>query len=109
MKKAFAAGASASLKKTIRRTQNTTGRRQKIPTRGLRRVSEQALADLSEKMYRRGFKRGHMEARQEFERTGTVPSRLDYKSSRLRQFYLGNSRPVKVSSKLTRETKRRAP
>ena len=63
------------------------------------------LADLAEKWYRRGFKRGHVESRKAFREHGTVPAKLRYEGSR--ELFTGQKRQVKVTSTAGRKGRKR--
>jgi len=70
----------------------------------LRPFLHKKLADLAEYWYKRGVRRGHMECHKEFKTTGSLSRRLRYIGER--EFFTGQERSVRVTSKIKR--KRRA-
>lgn len=98
-----AKGASKSLNKTIKEIMEFLGQKKKHqPRKGLRPFLREKLADLAEKRYRRGFRRGHMESHKKFVETGAFPSELSYVCER--EFFKNQTREVHVTSKI--KTKR---
>ncbi len=68
----------------------------------LRGFLRQKLADLAEHSWKRGFRRGHIEAHKESVDKGKVPTKLRYEARRV--FFKGQKRLVRVTSKIKRET-----
>ena len=77
------AGASASLNKTIKEIVEYLGKDdERSKGEKLRSVLHRKIGDLAEKWYRRGFKRGHIESRNHFEASDTVPTKLEFECRR---------------------------
>jgi hypothetical protein len=75
----YAAGASASINKTIRELEKVL--RDSLPPAGplrtrLREKVRRLIAHRAERWYRIGFERGHKESRRCWEKTGLVPKKL---------------------------------
>ena len=71
----------------------------------LRTFLHEKLADLAEYWYKRGVRRGHMECHKEFKATGSLSRRLRYTGKR--EFFAGQERSVRVSSKIKRQHRAR--
>jgi hypothetical protein len=92
-------GASKSLNKTIKEIIEFLGEnREHRPIKRLRLFLWEKLADLAEKRYKRGFRRGHIESHRKFVETGVFPSTLDYDGER--EFFKGQRREVHLTSKI---------
>lgn len=104
MKDDFAAGASASLKKTISAIEMFLESEGDRPRRGLRAYMFDRLADLAVKWYRRGFKRGHMETAKQCKR-GSVLRVLRYDATR--EFFTDSQRTVHLKSTLKKKRRKR--
>jgi hypothetical protein len=70
----------------------------------LRDFLHEKLADLAEKRYRRGFRRGHMESHKRFVDTGVFPTEIDFEAER--EFFDGQNRWVRLTSKIRTVTAR---
>ena len=68
----------------------------------MRDFLHEKLADLAEKRYRRGFRRGHMESHKKFTETGVVPNTLHYYGER--EFFKDQKRKVHLTSKIKTKT-----
>ena len=99
MTNGFAAGASASLNKTITAMQDFLEDKQGRPSRGLRDYLFAQLGDLAVTWYRRGFKRGHRESHKR-SRNGRTPRILTYEATR--EFFTGDERTIHLKSTLRR-------
>lgn len=77
-----AEGASKSLNKTITDIMGHLGQAMDRPNADLRTFLYERIGDLSERWFRKGFNRGHREARREFEDRGRVPLKLSYDCKR---------------------------
>jgi hypothetical protein len=97
MTKNSAAGASASLNKTISEIMKFLNSREPRPTAALRVFLREKIGDLGERWYRRGFNRGHRESRKQM-RKGKVPRTLRYDATR--KFFRGSRRTVRLKSVL---------
>jgi hypothetical protein len=97
MKNDFAAGASASLKKTANEVMAFLGHQDPPPTANLRDFLDEKLGDLAIKWYRKGFNRGHKESHQHTAK-GKVPKTLRHDATR--QFFTGGKRTVHLKSVL---------
>lgn len=104
MKRDFAAGASASLNKTITALQTFLGDDDDRPERGLRDYLFAQLGDLAAKWYRHGFNRGHRETIKQT-RHGRTPRTLRYDATR--EFFLGTKKTVHLKSSLKRKRPKR--
>ena len=96
-----AGGASASLNKTISEIMaflNDRGRRPGGRGADLRDFLHEKLADLAEKRYRRGFRRGHMESHKKFVDTGVFPNEIDFEAER--EFFDGQNRRFHLTSRI---------
>ena len=100
MKDDFAAGASASLKLSIKAIMEFLEDVEKHPRSGLREFLYEKLSDLAVKWYRRGFKRGHIESDRHIQ-GGKVPRVLRYDATR--EFFTGRERTVRLKSTLKRK------
>ncbi len=101
-----ARGASKAINKTIKEIDAILAGEELIPVMGLRRKLRrdiyQALETLSERWYKRGFNRGHIESFERFDRTGSVPRKLT-KTVR-REFVRNRGRSeVQLSSRVKRD------
>lgn len=77
------AGASSSLNKTITELVKFIGKDDERPKgEKLRSILHRKIGDLAEKWYRRGFKRGHIESRNHFKASDTVPTNLEFECCR---------------------------
>jgi DNA-binding transcriptional MerR regulator len=98
-----AKGASKSLNKTIKEITEYLGQKKKhLRRKPLRAFLREKLADLAEKRYRRGFRRGHMESHKKFAETGVVPNTLHYYGER--EFFKDQKRKVHLTSKIKTKT-----
>jgi hypothetical protein len=93
----FAAGASASLNKTITALQRFLQEQTRRPPNGNRDYLYELIADYGERNYRRGFNRGHRESAKNI-RNGKVPKVLRY--TKHREFFTGEPRTVHLKSTL---------
>lgn len=76
-------GASKSLNKTIAELEEfVQAGRERLPDEKLREVLHEHLADLAEKWFERGFKRGCVEARRGYRAEGSFPTRVKYNGNR---------------------------
>lgn len=100
LKHDFAAGASASLNKTITTMEDFLERSQNRPGRGLRDYLFAQLGDLAVKWYRYGFNRGHKESDKQ-SRNGRIPRTLRYDATR--EFFIRDTRTIGLKSKLKRK------
>jgi hypothetical protein len=100
MKRYFAAGASASLNKTITAMERFLEDEQDRPTHGLRDYLFARLGDLAAKWYRHGFNRGHKESKRQ-SRNGRIPRTLRYDATR--EFFIGAKKTVHLKSTLKRK------
>ncbi|MGO9591982.1 MAG: hypothetical protein ACLP3K_18280 [Candidatus Acidiferrales bacterium] len=94
-------GASASLNRTITEIMEFLGDRGPRPGgRGarLREFLHEKLANLAEKRYRRGFRRGHIESHKKFVKTGVFPRELRFVGER--EFFKDQKRKVDVTSRI---------
>ncbi len=91
----FAAGASASLKKTIDEVMAFLGQQGPQPPDNLRDFLHERLNDLAIKWYRKGFNRGHRESHHQAAR-GKAPKSLSYDATRM--FFKGGKRNVHLKS-----------
>ncbi len=96
----FAAGASASLNKTITTIERFLEDEGDRPPRGLRAYMRDRLGDLAVKWYRRGFQRGHMETDKQ-NTNGKLPRTLTYDATR--EFFTGDKRTVHLKSTLKKK------
>jgi len=94
----FVAGASASLNQTISKIMKFLQDEGSRPSRDLRACLDEKIADLAERWYKRGVRRGHIESYKEFVDKGTLSGKLRYKSQR--EFFKGQKRQVRVTSKI---------
>ena len=62
------------------------------------------IGDLSERWYRRGFKRGHVQSHKAFTSDNVVPRTLTYECRRI--LFLGQKRKLVLKSKIKRRTER---
>jgi hypothetical protein len=93
----FAAGASASLNKTITELRRFLQDQRRRPSNGNRDYLYELIADYGESNYRRGFNRGHRETAKNA-RKGKVPKVLRY--TKRREFFAGEQRVVRLKSTL---------
>jgi hypothetical protein len=93
----FAAGASASLKKTTKAILRFLRNEGKQPRNGLRDHLHNRLGDLAVKWYRYGFNRGHKESDKHC-KNGKVPRTLRYDATR--EFFIDAERTVHLKSTL---------
>lgn len=100
MKHDFAAGASASLNKTITAMETFLEDKGDRPTRGLRDYLSAQLCDLAVKWYRHGFSRGHRESKKR-SRHGRIPRVLRYDATR--EFFTDDERTVHLKSTLKKK------
>ena len=100
MKHDFAAGASASLNKTITAIERFLEDKGNRPPSGLRAYMFDRQADLAVKWYRRGFKRGHEETAKQCKK-GRVPRVLRYHATR--EFFIDNERTIRLKSTLKKK------
>jgi hypothetical protein len=98
VKSESAAGASKSLNQTISEIKRFLGQPPGGRGAKLRVFLHEKLADLAEKWYKKGFKRGHIESRKAFRESGAVPKPLRYKGSR--ELFAGQRRRLEVRSKI---------
>jgi len=96
----FAAGASASLNKTITAIMEFLEHEECPPRRRLRDYLHERLGDLAVKWYRRGFNRGHRESDNQCN-YGRVPRVLRYDATR--EFFTGTERTVQLKSTLKKK------
>ena len=99
----YAAGASASINKTLREIESIVGGA-KLPKVGpkreeLRKKLQAALVEASTNWYRRGIKRGHRAAYAKFSETAAVPIQISVDVTR--EFLPNTKVPVKIISKLS--------
>jgi hypothetical protein len=93
-----ARGASQSLNKTITEIMEFLGDDgQRAAPGTLRPFLHEKVADLAEKWLKRGFKRGCIEAKREFDVHGSFPKQITYKGNR--ELFTGHDRAVKLSWK----------
>jgi len=104
MSKESAAGASKSLNKTITEIMKHLGTDEIRPNNGLRAFLREKIGDLSERWYRRGFKRGHIESHKEFKANARVPRKLQYTSSR--NLSPGQDREIELKSAIRKSSKK---
>jgi hypothetical protein len=97
LKHDFAAGASASLNKTITAMESFLEDKGDRPVRGLRDYLLAQLGDLAVKWYRHGFSRGHNESNKQSMR-GRIPRILRYDATR--EFFTDDERTVHLKSTL---------
>lgn len=102
-KKGFAAGASASLNKTITAVMEFLDDEGRRPSKQFRAFLHKKLADSNEKWFRRGFNRGHKESLARFLSGGKVPSKLTYEG--IRTLFVGHKRKVKLKSRIAAAVK----
>lgn len=100
MKHDFAAGASASLNKTITAMETFLEDMGDRPARGLRDYLSAQLGDLAVKWYRHGFSRGHKESKKR-SRRGRIPRVLRYDATR--EFFTDDERTVHLKSTLKKK------
>lgn len=96
----FAAGASASLNKTITAMMNFLEDDGKRPSRNFRGFLYRKIADANEYWYRRGFNRGHRESFACLRDTGKIPNVLKYECTR--EFFTNRKRDIEMNSRLRR-------
>ena len=95
-KRDHAAGASKSLNKTITEIMTFLGD-DGDRTGKLRPLLHEKLANLAEKWLKRGFRRGCIEARKEFRKSGSFPDKVVYDG--VRELFAGQERQTKLSWK----------
>jgi len=100
MRDGFAAGASASLNKTIAAMESFLEHKGDRPARGLRDYLLAQLGDLAVKWYRHGFSRGHRESDKQ-KRSGRIPRILRYDATR--EFFTDDERTVHLKSTLKKK------
>lgn len=100
LKHDFAAGASASLNKTITAMESFLEEKGNRPQRGLRDYLLTQLGDLAVKWYRNGFNRGHRESNKQ-SRRGRIPRILRYDATR--EFFIDDERTVHLKSTLKKK------
>ena len=100
MKHDFAAGASASLNKTITAMETFLEDKGDRPARGLRDYLSAQLGDLAVKWYRHGFSRGHKESNKRSS-GGRIPRVLRYDATR--EFFTDDERTVHLKSTLKKK------
>jgi hypothetical protein len=102
-------GRSESLNKTITEVMKFLGDNATSRPGGwgakLRPFLHEKLADLAEHWYKRGIRRGHIECHKEFKATGSLSRRLRYSANR--EFFAGQQRSVRVTSKIKRKSRAR--
>lgn len=91
-------GAAKSLNKTITEIEAflQTGR-ERPSAHELREVLHEQLADLAEKWFKKGFKRGCIEAQRAYRTDGIFPERVRYDGNR--ELFTGRDRDVRLSWK----------
>ena len=97
-------GRAESLNTTITEVMDFLGDEAKRPGgwgAKLRPFLHEKLADLAERWYKRGVRRGHMECHKEFKATGALSRKLRYAGNR--EFFVGQKRAVRVTSKIKRK------
>lgn len=94
----FKAGASASLNKTITEIREFLDDHGGRPDADLRGFLRKKLADMSEKRYRRGFRRGHIQSYKKFLETGVFPKEIEFEAKR--EFFTRQRRRFRVTSKV---------
>src|SRR5690349_17944130 len=104
MTRDFAAGASASLNKTITAMERFLESNEDRPPHGLRAHLVSHLCDFAVKWYRQGFNRGHKETDKR-SRNGRIPRTLRYNATR--EFFSGKERTVRLRSTLRRKRTKR--
>jgi hypothetical protein len=100
----YAAGASASLKKTSKAIMRFLNDKKDQPQVGLRDFLYDCLGDLAIKWYRYGFNRGHKESQKQ-SKNGKIPRTLRYDATR--EFFTGTKRTVRLKSKLKKKQSKR--
>lgn len=100
----FAAGASASLNKSITALMDFLHENGKRPSGRLRPALEKLLAQLAKKWYRKGFNRGHRESAEQTKGT-RVPTMLHFDATR--EFFTDNRSSVRLKSRLKRKHQKR--
>lgn len=94
-KNAHAAGASKSINKTISEIEGfLQNAGVNAPAGKLRPMLHASIADLAEKWYRRGFKRGCIEAKDAYKETGKFPKEVTYDGSR--ELFIGQKRDLEL-------------
>lgn len=91
-------GASKSLNLTITEIMQFLKDHAKRPADKLRPYLHRKIAKLGAHWYKRGVRRGHMEVYKEWKKTGRVPITFSFKAER--EFYEGQTREVRVTSKI---------
>jgi hypothetical protein len=104
LKRDFAAGASASLKKTSKAIMCFLEDKKNQPRQGLRDFLHERLGDLAVKWYRHGFNRGHKESHKHCKH-GEVPGTLRYDATR--EFFTNAERTVHLKSTLRKKRPKR--
>jgi hypothetical protein len=100
VKRDFAAGASASLNKTIAAIETFLEDEQDRPAHGLRDYLFARLGDFAVKWYRHGFNRGHKESKRQTI-NGRIPRTLRYDATR--EFFIGAKKTAHLKSTLKRK------
>lgn len=94
----YAAGASSSLNKTITEIVDFLDIERPMTEGQLRDALHEALADLAESWYRRGFVRGHRVCHEYYTDRGKFPRVARYEGERL--LFIDNQRTIKLKSRL---------
>ncbi len=101
----FAAGASASLNKTITAIMKFLEDDDARPSQGFRAFLHEKIADLNLHWFRRGFNRGHKESLRHFHDDGEVPAKLRYEGHRT--LFTGHKRKLVLKSTLKSTSKKK--
>ena len=99
-----AKGASKSLNKTITEIMEHLGDEGARPPKGLRGFLREKIGDLSERWFKKGFNRGHIESYREFGANQEVPRTLRYECTR--KLSPGQNREIALKSIIKNPSKK---
>lgn len=92
----FAAGASASLNRTITAIMKFLKDDRNRPPKKLRDFLNRKIADSNERWFRKGFNRGHRESYDRFDKSGKVPKVVRFQCTR--ELFTDKNRSLKLKS-----------